>query len=696
MATTSYNLTTGLSAHPPQVAQVGDVAVVANGHDATQILDLRTGQLKTLGLAAPGAGTTATAGAAGNVNGAVAYRVRWADQSTGTIGLPSAAITPAAPVNKQVTINITALTPPARATHWIVERTTDGGTLYYRLNVSSAALYGTAVATKTYVDDIADSTALQNTSYPETQGTPDRFPICFENDGRVFMGGAVKHQATCSCNNADTAVTSSDGKFHAGMIGQDFVFDDDTDGVTYKISAVGTANALTLATAYAGTTKAAQAATIAGPGNRTIHSEAFEPEWFGEVLGTGKLSNELSIGDAGEDLTAGVAAGPGGVLWATECRLYEHSYRLNPKLAGLGGDGRVVPVQASRGAAGPKAMRRIDSRIFGVDSLGIWAKDPGAQPVEIAGAIFGDWAGNNLASRAGFLIGYDAVDRLVYFWVPQAGETYATRAYVLSLETQQWVGTFVTPWPVTAIEELPDLLGGRRIVAYLDKYGAANAYPFFVGIGDGFGPNPNDTLTGTVASGTSTTLVPDSATFTTTGDKLKGMPLTLVRLADGSVETVVIEDNSSTAITDCSAFAGAAPADGDTWIIGAIDAAWKTGRINPDPGRKKRFHRAIVWLEEDADAIDLKCRIYYDGSATAYADRAAYAEDGVTIVAGQAPVVMDPGAAERRYYVDLGGQAADDIQLELYSLTSGKPWRIVHPIELWYEVDTQRDPARAS
>ena len=122
---TSYNLKTGLSDHPPTMAQVGDVGVIGNGHDANQTLDLRTGQCKVFGIAAPGAGTTATPGVAGSVDGAVSYRIRWRDASTGAMSLPSAAIT-ASPSSQKVTIDKSAVTGvPARASHWIVERTTD-------------------------------------------------------------------------------------------------------------------------------------------------------------------------------------------------------------------------------------------------------------------------------------------------------------------------------------------------------------------------------------------------------------------------------------------------------------------------------------------------------------------------------------------------------------------------------------------
>lgn len=695
MAATSYNLATGLSAHPPSMAQVGDVGLICNGLDANQCLDLRTGQLKTFGIAKPGSGTTATPGAAGNVDGDVAYRIRWKDASTGAISLPSNAVS-ASPSDQKVTINKGSVAAPdSRVTHWIVERTTDGGEHYHRVNVDESNPDGTAIGTGTYVDDVADSTLRNRTIYPENQAQPDRYPLCVANDRRFFMFGSTKHRPSCSVTNGSAAVSSSDGGFNSSLVGKDLAFDEDTDGKTYKIASVTDADSLTLAENYAGVTKSAKTVNIAGPGNEVVWSEAFAAEAFGENV-LGKVGNKVTVGDAGEDLLCGVGLGSEGVLLASADRLYLFSYRINPKLQGLGGDGRMIPQPVFRGAAGRNCMRVIDAVTFGIDREGVWMRAPGGQPKEIGAGIGGDWSALNWAEGEAFWIGYDAAEKRVLFWVCESGESYPKKAYVWSLDGNRWTGTVELPLAATAGCDLPDLLGLSRCAFFTEPSGNADAYLWFLGIGNSFGADPTVTpLKLTVESGTATSITPTAGTFPTTGDKLKGVPVTLIRAADGSMETQVIEDNSASALSNISTFAGDAPTNGDTAIIGAIPCGWRTKRFNPEPTRKKKFKRVYVLLSEDDDAVDLMVRVYYDGKAAAWNERVALAEDGVSITAGEAAVTLDPGADQNRYYVPLGAKWADDVQLEFYSYESGAAWQI-QAVAIEYELDGKRDPSKAA
>ncbi len=699
MAATSYNLKTGLSSHPPTMAQIGDIGLIGNGHDPNQAFDLRTGQCKVLGIAKPGAGATATPGAAGQVNGKVGYRIRYRDSSTGTMSLPSAVIS-ATPDLQQVAIDISAMdggSYPARATHWIVERTTNGGEVYYQVNRTTAAPDGTPIGTTSYTDNKADGTIRSaNNSLPSNQGQPDEYPVWFTNEGRFFGLGRVVHEISATCNNGSPNVSSADGDFVSKQVGEDFVFDGDADGKLYKVDTVTDADNIILAENYAGTNKAAQPARIAGQGNQVVWSEAFAPESFGEEE-VGKLSNQVTVAEAGEDLVAGLGLGPAGVIYASDRRMYMHSYKTNPRLLGLGGDGRIIPVDTDRGALGPTTLVLTSIGIMGADRRGVWVMPAGGKPTEIAQPIRNDWKQLNFENGRYFWIQEDLKDQLIYVFVVESGESYATKAYKYSTETRQWVGTFVPPFDWTAGTQLPDQGGAKRIIGFTEPKGSANAYAWFLGIGTSFGANPGDTLTGTVDSGSSTSITPSgSVTFTTTGEGLKGIPVTLIRAADGSIETQVIEANTASALSQISAFQGTAPANGDVWIVGTIQCEYRTGRINPDPSRKKRFTRAIVVLEDAGDAanaVDLKCRVYADGSSTAFADRVAVAEDGITITASSAPVTIDPSAGEHRYYVPIGVDA-EEIELEFYSEKSGTPWEI-RDVFVEHDVDDTEQGARA-
>src|SRR3990167_9381228 len=249
----SYDIATSLSVHRLSAAQVGDIGVIVNGHDPNLCFDLRTGTAKTLGLAAPGAAPTGATNGAGSVDGTCRWRVRWKDSSTNTISLPSADLTATVAAN---TYRITQpASAPSRTTHWILERTTGAGRVFYPVNVSAAAPDGTAVGTTTFDDTVSDSTLRNRTSYPEYQGQwPVLYRFVWANGPILFAGGGRIHRPTCGVTNADATVTSSDGDFNSDMIGQDFSVDVDTDGATYKIASITSANELELASNYGGTT----------------------------------------------------------------------------------------------------------------------------------------------------------------------------------------------------------------------------------------------------------------------------------------------------------------------------------------------------------------------------------------------------------------------------------------------------------
>ena len=248
----SYNLTTGLSTFAMRYAQLGDIGLCTNGHDLNGIVDLRTGTYKTLGMPAPTGAPTSASGGAGNVTGPIQYRTRWYDLSTGTFSLASSAVSYTYSAN---TVTITLVgTPPSRATHWIAERTTAGGRVFYPLNYTSALPNGTAVATGTFVDNETDSTIRQRTVLPDNQGQPGRYRFCWANGAILFMGGGRVHRPTCTLTNAATTCTSTDGDWLADHVGEDISADADTDGVTYRISAFTNANSVTLASNYGGVT----------------------------------------------------------------------------------------------------------------------------------------------------------------------------------------------------------------------------------------------------------------------------------------------------------------------------------------------------------------------------------------------------------------------------------------------------------
>ncbi|MCZ7644341.1 MAG: hypothetical protein M5U26_03515 [Planctomycetota bacterium] len=696
----STSLATGKGAFPCGYAQLGDVGLICNGHDANAILDLRTGELKELGIPAPdtdgGADFTATGGSAGNVNGAVRYRMRWVDASTGAFSLPSAE-TSGQFSSKQVTLDKSAVGDvPTRATHWIVERTEAGGSLFHPVNRDADNPYGTALGTDTYVDNVGDETLGQRAALAENQGQPRKFALAVAN-GAVLHGlGGRVYSFTGSLTNGMTTLTGPANTFTVEMVGEDVSFDGDSDGKSYEILSFTSDTEVELAEAYAGDTKSSAPARMSGPRNLGTWCEPGEPEHWGSQE-VGALSNEILYGD-NEPVVCGVPLGPAGLLVLKPSQMLLHSYQLKPNFSGTGGDGRIVPLSSRRGALGRSAARVVDGRVYGMDVFGVWRAEPGGEPVEIGGALQQDWKGLDFDRGDFFHIRHDAVDRKLYFFVVEAGDSYAKRAFVWDLERERWVGNPGWWTGMSCGAELDDLNGGLRACVFSQVDGSASAYLWFLGIGTTMGAPPSTTpLVGTVSgTGTSTTASVTGAAYPTSGEKLKGVPVTLRRAADGSEESSIITDNTSSGL-EFNALSGTAPKAGDTLIVGPIPAVWRTGwqwgQTPEEATRKKTWHRAYVWLAPDSEAVDLRCRVRFDGSNTAYAERLTKDEDGVQTVAAQAAVTMKPDEAKHVYRVDLGHQSAFVCELEFYSVESGAPWKVLGCV-LVYEVDGADEPRR--
>ncbi len=688
------DLLTGLSAYPAGMAQLGDAVVVLNGHDANKIVDVRTGDDKDLGLAAPTAAPTGASATGTTLNGLYRWRVRWKDESTGTISLPSAEYT-ATPAGNDWTITAPG-SPDSRATHWIVERTTQGGRVFYPVNLTSSTPHGTAIATTTFEDEVSDSTLRQREELPVTQG---RLAVLhnkvLSNGPYLHAFGGRVHEVAIGVTDTDATVTSSAG-FNANMVGQDLTVVEDGVAKTYKILTFTNSSSIELAEAYSGTT-GSKTGRITGPRDFEAWSEVNQAEYWGSQNYDGTLSNSTRIGDDGEPLTAGVALGLGlGVLFAKPTRLYLHRYSQSPNPPWLGGDGQIIPLASRRGAFGDRSMYVVDGIAYGMDQFGVWRLTPPSEPVEIGGPIKLDWKVLNQNQADNFHIGYDPAERWIYFFVVRIGETYPKLAYIFDLERGEWVGTREWDLGVTCTCILPDLNGVLRMVLYHEKPTGGAAYAWFNGIGHSMGLAPNVTATGSVTGGTSTTITNSGASFPTSGEALKGIPVTLVRAADASEETQTIISNTGTTLTT-TAFTGTAPTAGppaDTYVIGPVKAQYKSGRIAIDPTRKKKFKGLWLWLVHDSAAVDLKARVYLDGSATAFSERAvAIAEDGVTAAAAGAAATIDPGATNtqsgniHRYRIPCG-KLANDLQVELYSIVPGPPWQVL-AIEVDFEPDVK-------
>lgn len=680
---TPTTIITGWNAsHRAHFAQCNDVVVICNGHDSNSVYEVRTGTGRVLGLTAPGVPSLSTPGG-GVLNATYTYRVRWVNQyaSTVSLGGTSAQVTPA---NQTVRITQPA-SPPSTATNWIIERTTSTGSQFYPVNTSTSAPWGTAIGTTTYDDNTTDAVLTQSVAYTQTQGVPLPYRFCFSNGRRIFMGGGRIHQVSALVTNSNTAVSSGSG-FTSVMAtqGQDLSVVGDTDGKTYKISAVGGATALTLATAYAGTT-GTKTIAIAGYRDVGIWSEDNQPECYGTptVGGPDNLSNWVQMGADGQPLTGGCGMGVSGVLWAKEQGLYAHYYTGDPN--GVTGDGRIVQLPTNRGATGPLAIEFINGYAYGIDRLGIWRFQPGSTaPVDISGPIANDWRSNQLYFESGdnWHIGYHAVTRLILFWVTQNTDTYPKIAYAWSEDKQKWVTTIPDTRGVTRCLELPDSRGIPRCNFITAANGSAKSYGWAYDIGLSWGAQPSAAaLNGTISSATSSTFTVTGAGFPTTDDGYAGVPYIIENATDGSQISGIIQSNTSSVVTATTSFS-ATVNTGDFYKIGPIECVYRSPRISVgQPSRKTYLKSVWIWPRFQTSSTEIKVQFYIDGNSTpttyiATTDGLAFDQDGLSYADGGSVFTIDPTVNTNFFEVPISAWC-NDVQIEVFSDDAGQPWSIL-------------------
>lgn len=685
---TSTAVASGFNAsHRFHFGQVNNLVVCTNGHDATQVYEVRTGTARALGLAAPGAPTLATSGT--GLTGTYQVRVRWLNQyadSAMSLGGTAASITLA---NQGIQITQPS-SPPATATNWIAERTINGGSIFYPVNTSSSAPYGTAIGTTVITDNTSDTVLVNAKAFSQTQGVPLPYRFCFSNGRRIFQGGGRIHTVTALMTNSSTAVSLGSGfTSYMATQGQDLAVPGDTDGKTYKISAVGSASTLTLATAYAGTT-ATKTIAIAGYRDVGIWSEDNQPESYGAatVGGPDNLSNWVQLGADGQPLTGGCGMGVSGVLWAKEQGLYAHYYTLGPgpAIGNNPGDGRIVQLPTNRGAVGPLAVEFINGYAYGIDRLGIWRFRPGdASPTDISTPIANDWRSNQLYFESGdnWHIGYHAPTRLVLFWVTQGTDTYPKIAYAWSEDKQKWTTTIPDTRGVTRCVELPDSRGIPRCNWWNVTSGSAKSYLWAYDVGLSWGAQPSAaSLNGTISSATGSTFTVSGANFPTTEDGYAAVPYIIENATTGAQISGIIQSNTSTVVTATASFSAAVSA-GDYYKIGPIETICRTGRIAVgQPSRKMMLKSIWIWPRFQTSCTEIKVKIYIDGNDTPSTyfgtptGAATFDQDGLSYLKDGSVFTLDPTVAVNFFVVPVNA-SCNDVQIEIFSDDAGQSWSIL-------------------
>lgn len=689
---TVTDIITGLlnaNSFPFTFAQLYDTVICTNGRDANRAYHSRTGTGSELGITAPTNSPVMTVGyVAGVLNGTYLYRYRWVDALRGKTY--SNACTPftATPATQNVQLTLNEI-PPARATHFIIERTEVNGTKFYSVNVSTSLPFGNPVASTSYIDSTTDVVLAQQFSTNNCYGVPKPYLFCFANLAQIFMGGCAPYRTQVTLTNGSPTVTGTN--FVASDAGRDLTVKATTS--SYQILTRDSATQLTLTANFSGATGTYDV-SIANQGNVAIVCEPAQPEGYGlaRVSPYSNLSNEFTIGTDVNYLTAGIGLGAQGVLWAKQNQLFYHTYSINP--LSIQGDARITQLPTFRGALNPKCLEFAEGIVYGIDTYGFWRMSPGGLPEDISVKISNDFKAQiiKLKFYYNFFIKYDPYTRTVNFFVifDNHNVEYPNYAYRWSIDEEKWIDS--EPYDIiqTNAVVLPDQFGVRRLVTFNKGDGAGlKTYSWFHGIGYTYGAIPTASpLIGTATGGTISTIVKTGASFPTTNGALESVPVIRIRgeeTATYTLETSIVISNTADTLTVSPAFSDATAVN-DKFVLGPIKSKYRTGRISIDKlagkGSPEKINSLVLWLwlRYQGSAANIYVAVYTDGNyqKTDSVWKISDIISGVQTVANRDFATVDSTVDGINIFQIPLGMPNKDIQIELFSYDSSEPWSVLN------------------
>lgn len=575
------------------------------------------GTFGTSSLMTGGAPFTGTAPDAGRRQYALAYKRTPDEMTTGM----SPAVTLEKLDDGNVALSVLADPPASQAEGidaktWL--RTLDGGDVFHEG-------YDVVVADTTDTDDIEDATIADA---PEADpfrrlyadGFPPRYRMVAEKDGRLFGAGFLAAK-DFSVGTADVefgriyATLSSAAHPTRAMEGRSFVVT--TSAVTaadiYTIVMVeeGASRRLHLDRPYEGTTTGTAAYAVRDTRN-PFEVGYSEPQDFH----TWPADNVLEgiHGPTPEGITA--LASVFGVLVAfTRTGIWTlrgetpDTYAFFHEYEGVG-------------CVGPLAWCVAEGRLWflGDDGIYAWSGPQSGEPYKVSSPPV---KGRGMPSGVGGTVErinatyahlavahFEPTRRVVRLFLPLDDDSTNRYALVFDLQTRMWALDHYGI-DITYVATLPDPSGSLHTIA-----GDLQGDPWELDISnsDGaYGFEPKNAIT----ASTRLTVTCGGAAFPTTGDALKGIPVTFVD-ASGNFTYNTIASNTATVLT-LARIESTAPTG--TAYVGAIHGIIETGRFAwGDPSRAKVLAYARVAFSPQDDGQFFFSFTFNQGDATVGSD----------------------------------------------------------------------------
>lgn len=539
------------------------------------------------------------------------YRLAYLRSHDGAL---SAFSSPAVAITQSTAGNVTLDAFPALVTkddtdHWRSYRTLVGGRRYFKVKDSTS---------DPVTDDRSDTDISGAGSYeyderifrPRIAGYPQvgRFGALWR--GRLWVGGALRSAdyttGTASVTEGSDSVTlGSSARPKADMIGRTFRVDDHT--VDYIIVDVDASTpSLTLNRDYEGDTDASTTYTII---------DARNP--FALTYSEPQLENNFPALNIIEGITSSDTSGITGLaaMWDS---LVVFTKTGVWRVTGNTGAFRLENIAEGMGCFGNHAVQAAGGSLYWIGPDGVWTWGGAGDPVCLSKPKGGDDESGiqgtvdriNLDEGDVVVSNYNPSTQAIRWWLPLDGETGNYHCLRYDVQTRSFA--LQTANGVTAAVTLPGPGG-----SFVTVTGCEDGTLWQIDAGDidgAFGFEPKATVTGYTAS--TRTITASGASFPTSGDGLKGVPVVMLPDTGPPYEMGVVASNTGTTLVLASP-PDTAPAADDFVLVGAIPLDVQTTFDYEQPELLKSVEAVTLAHKVESAATEVWCGACADNDVPA-------------------------------------------------------------------------------
>lgn len=634
-----------------------------------------------IGLDAPTAAptvTTPTTGGAEAGDYLVAYRFGDADGNYSNLS-PTATVTAvAADKFSWDTVGVaTGTDSSARVTKRQLFRSLVGSFEVLYLVTEIADNSTTSYTTDTLTDDdLGDNEELPILNDDDTLSA-NRFSVppttkkvaLWHQDRMFYLADAYYSTGTITVTGASTALTGSGTTFTNAFVGRYVYPLGSVKG--YRISAYVSATALTLATAYGGSTLTGVAYEIRpAPGdiNTIFYSEADEPESVPQSQNKFVLQQNTNDDDV---ITGGYSIGQ--TLYVTQRRhTYGFSYTRQPHLDGS------ASLLYRRGMFNQNCYDIGDDTVFVMDQYGPYAVTGGGR--KDVGRPIADYftsGGVDFAYERRFFVRCNSRTNVARFYVALTGDGGVKSCFAYNYELDRWwIETY--PWIVGCAVNLRQ---NNQYDYYVGKASDRFAVESYTAAADGSAT----AVSGTVAGVSSNTLTASGASFATSA--VIGYPITFTS-GTAKHSRCVVSAYTSTTVVDVDSMPSGVAA-GDTFVLGGIPCSMKTGMMTYPQNNQNAQERDVVVVFQptttSGNYLDIRHYLNHKTSPETFPHDLNEKEDRVGFTAGSADGIATLYKNRNELYETVGvarktfsGRSADNtnadrfLSIELRTVTNGE------------------------